>query len=168
MIYLAEVIAAARGTPGKFTYGSGGNGSISHIVGESFKKEAGVDLLHVPYKGNGQAMADLLACNIDLVFDGFSTAGQHHKSGAMRILATHGRRHPDYMDVPTFAEAGLASYEATTWNCPVAANATPAKHKHRLSPLIFYQTALIIRSDVFIRRISRKAGRQILGPRKRP
>ena len=133
MIYLAEVIAAARGTPGKITYGSGGNGSISHIVGESFKKEAGVDPLHVTYKGNGLAMADLLAGNIDLVFDGFSTAGQHHKSGAMRILATHGRRHPDYMDVPTFAEAGLANCEAYTWNCLFAAKATPRALIERLN-----------------------------------
>jgi tripartite-type tricarboxylate transporter receptor subunit TctC len=130
---LRALIAAARASPGRITYGSGGNGSISHIVGESFKKEAGIDLLHVPYKGNGPAMADLLAGTVDLVFDGFSTAGQHHRSGAMRILATSGKRHPDYPDVPTFAEAGVPGYEATTWNCLMVPRATPRAVIERLN-----------------------------------
>ena len=122
---LAALIAAARANPGKFTYGSGGNGSISHIVGESFAREAGVTLLHVPYKGNGPAMQDLMAGTVDLVFDGFSTAGQHHRSGVLKVLAVNGRRNPDYPDVPTFAEAGLPGYEAYTWNCLFAPRATP-------------------------------------------
>ncbi|MBL8383011.1 MAG: tripartite tricarboxylate transporter substrate binding protein [Burkholderiales bacterium] len=122
---LRALIAAAKASPGKITYGSGGNGSISHIVGETFKKEAGIDLLHVPYKGNGAAMVDLLAGTVDLVFDGFGTAGQHHRSGAMRILATNGRRHPEFPDVPTYAEAGVSNYEAYTWNCLIAPRATP-------------------------------------------
>jgi tripartite-type tricarboxylate transporter receptor subunit TctC len=122
---LRALIAAAKANPGKISYGSGGNGAISHIVGETFKKEAGIDLLHVPYKGNGPAMTDLLAGTVDLVFDGFATAGQHHKSGAMKILATNGKRHPDYPDVPTYAEAGVPNYEAYTWNCLIAPRATP-------------------------------------------
>lgn len=122
---MKALIAAAKANPGKISYGSGGNGAISHIVGETFKKEAGVDLLHVPYKGNGPAMADLLAGTVDLVFDGFATAGQHHKSGALRILATNGKRHPDYPDVPTYAEAGVPNYEAYTWNCLIVPRATP-------------------------------------------
>ena len=130
---IASLIATARAQPGRLTYGSGGNGSISHIVGESFKKEAGIDLLHVPYKGNGPAMADLLAGTVDLVFDGFSTAGPHHRSGAMKILATHGRRHAEYPDVPTFAEAGLPGYEAYTWNCLMAPRATPRAILDRLN-----------------------------------
>jgi tripartite-type tricarboxylate transporter receptor subunit TctC len=122
---LRALIAAAKANPGKISYGSGGNGAISHIVGETFKKEAGIDLLHVPYKGNGPAMTDLLAGTVDLVFDGFATAGQHHKNGAMKILATNGKRHPDYPDVPTYAEAGVPNYEAYTWNCLIAPRATP-------------------------------------------
>lgn len=128
---MAALLAAARANPGRITYGSGGNGSISHIVGESFKKEAGVDLLHVPYKGQGPAMVDLAAGVVDLLFDGFATAGQQHKSGAMRILATNGRRHPDYPDLPTFAEAGVPGaeagvpgYEADTWNCLIVPKGT--------------------------------------------
>jgi tripartite-type tricarboxylate transporter receptor subunit TctC len=130
---MKALIAAARANPGKISYGSGGNGAISHIVGETFKKEAGVDLLHVPYKGNGPAMADLLAGTVDLVFDGFATAGQHHKSGAMRILATNGKRHPDYPDVPTYAEAGVPNYEAYTWNCLIAPRASPKPVVERLN-----------------------------------
>ncbi len=122
---MGAMLTAARANPGRITYGSAGNGSISHIVGESFKKEAGVDLLHVPYKGNGPAMVDLAAGVVDLVFDGFATSGQHHKSGAMRILATNGKRHPDYPDVPTFAEAGVPGYEAYTWNCLIAPKGAP-------------------------------------------
>ena len=130
---LRALLAAARAAPGRISYGSGGNGSISHIVGESFKKEAGVDLLHVPYKGNGPAMQDLLAGTVDLVFDGFSTSGAHHRSGALRILAVNGKRHPDYPDVPTFAEAGLPGYEAYTWNCLIAPRATPRAIVDRLN-----------------------------------
>jgi tripartite-type tricarboxylate transporter receptor subunit TctC len=130
---MKALIAAARANPGKISYGSGGNGAISHIVGETFKKEAGIDLLHVPYKGNGPAMADLLAGTVDLVFDGFATAGQHHKSGAMRILATNGKRHPDYPDVPTYAEAGVPNYEAYTWNCLIAPKATPKAVVERIN-----------------------------------
>ena len=130
---LGALVAAAKASPGKLSYGSGGNGSISHIVGESFKKEAGVDLLHVPYKGNGPAMQDLLAGTVDAVFDGFSTAGAHHKSGAMRVLAVNGRRNPDYPDVPTFAEAGVPNYEAYTWNCLIAPRATPRAVVERLN-----------------------------------
>lgn len=130
---MKALIAAARANPGKISYGSGGNGAISHIVGETFKKEAGVDLLHVPYKGNGPAMADLLAGTVDLVFDGFATAGQHHKNGAMRILATNGKRHPDYPDVPTYAEAGVPNYEAYTWNCLIAPKATPKAVVERIN-----------------------------------
>ena len=130
---LRALVAAARANPGSISYGSGGNGSISHIVGETFKKEAGIDLLHVPYKGNGPAMADLLAGTVDLVFDGFATAGPHHRTGAMRILATNGKRHPDYPDVPTYAEAGVANYDAYTWNCLIVPKATPKAVVERIN-----------------------------------
>ena len=132
-IDLRALVAAARANPGSISYGSGGNGSISHIVGETFKKEAGIDLLHVPYKGNGPAMADLLAGTVDLVFDGFATAGPHHRTGAMRILATNGKRHPDYPDVPTYAEAGVANYDAYTWNCLIVPKATPKAVVERIN-----------------------------------
>ena len=87
----------------------------------------------MPYKGNGPATVDLAAGVVDLVFDGFATVGQQHRAGTMRILATNGRRHPDYPDVPTFAEAGVPGYEAYTWNCLIAPKATPRAIVERIN-----------------------------------
>ena len=131
---LPALLARARSAPGKVTYGSGGNGSISHIVGEAFARAAGVSLLHVPYKGNGPAMNDLAGGQIDLVWDGFSSSGPLLKSGQIRILAVSGtRRNAGYPDVPTFAEGGVADYEAYTWNCLMAPRATPRPIVERLN-----------------------------------
>jgi tripartite-type tricarboxylate transporter receptor subunit TctC len=131
---LRALNAAARAAPGRFTYGSGGIGSISHIVGETYKKAAGVDLLHVAYKGNGPAMQDLVGGNVDLVFDGFSTSGPLHRERRVRILAVSGsQRNAGYPDVPTFAEQGVADYEAYTWNCLIAPRGTPRPVVERLN-----------------------------------
>lgn len=131
---LRALIARAKAQPGKVTYGSGGTGSISHIVAESFARAAGIELLHVPYKGNGPAMTDLAGGQIDLVFDGFVLAGPMMKAGQARILAVSGdRRHPDHPEVPTFAEAGLPGYEAYTWNCLIAPRGTPRPIVERLN-----------------------------------
>jgi tripartite-type tricarboxylate transporter receptor subunit TctC len=131
---LQSLIALARTRPGTLTYGSGGTGSISHIVGESFARTAGVELLHVPYKGNGPAMTDLVGGQIDLVFDGFTQAGPMMRAGQCRILAvSREQRHPDYPEIPTFAQAGLPGYEAYTWNCLIAPRATPRPIVERLN-----------------------------------
>jgi len=123
---LRGLVARAKAAPGKVSYGSGGNGSISHIVGESFARSAGVELLHVPYKGNGPAMQDLAGGQIDLVWDGFSSSGPLMKSGQIRVLAVSGdKRNPLYPDVPTFTEGGVPDYEAYTWNCLMAPRGTP-------------------------------------------
>ena len=131
---LRALVARAKAAPGKLTYGSGGNGSISHIVGESFARSAGVELLHVPYKGNGPAMQDLAGGQIDLVWDGFSSAAPMMKAGQIRILAVSGeRRNPLYPDVPTFAEGGVPDYEAYTWNCLMAPRGVPRPIVERLN-----------------------------------
>jgi tripartite-type tricarboxylate transporter receptor subunit TctC len=131
---LRELVARARSAPGKVSYGSGGNGSISHIVGETFARAAGVELLHVPYKGNGPAMQDLAGGQIDLVFDGFSTAGPMLRAGQVRVLAVSGeRRNAGHPDVPTFAEAGVPGYEAYTWNCLIAPRGLPRPIVERLN-----------------------------------
>ncbi|MFM1991935.1 MAG: hypothetical protein RJA99_4892 [Pseudomonadota bacterium] len=131
---LRALVARAKTAPGKVSYGSGGNGSISHIVGESFARAAGVELLHVPYKGNGPAMQDLIGGQIDLVWDGFSSSGPPMKAGQLRILAVSGeRRNPLYPEVPTFAEGGVPDYEAYTWNCLIAPKATPRPIVERLN-----------------------------------
>jgi tripartite-type tricarboxylate transporter receptor subunit TctC len=131
---LRALVARAKSSPGKVSYGSGGNGSISHIVAESFARAAGVELLHVPYKGNGPALADLAGGQIDLVWDGFSTSGPMAKAGQIRILAVSGeRRNAAHPDVPTFAEGGVPGYEAYTWNCLLAPRGTPRPIVERLN-----------------------------------
>jgi tripartite-type tricarboxylate transporter receptor subunit TctC len=121
---VADLIAQAKAQPGKLSYGSAGLGSISHIVAEAFAKAADIQLLHVPYKGNGPAMADLAGGHVALVFDGLYTTLPLAQQGKVQMLAISGsRRQPAAPQLPTFAEAGLPGYEATTWNCLFA----PAK-----------------------------------------
>lgn len=121
---IADLIAQAKAQPGKLSYGSAGLGSISHIVAEAFAKAADIQLLHVPYKGNGPAMADLAGGHVALVFDGLSTTQPLAQQGKVQMLAISGaRRSTAAPNLPTFAEQGLAGYEAYTWNCLFA----PAK-----------------------------------------
>ena len=125
---LKELIAHAKANPGKVTYGSGGPGSISHVVGEAFARAADIQLLHVPYKGNGPALVDLSGGHVDLLFDGFISARPVAQQGRAQLLAVSGKqRSPIAPDVPTFAEQGLPDYEASTWNCLFAPAGTPAE-----------------------------------------
>jgi len=124
---LGELIAQARGKPGKLSFGSGGAGSISHIVGESFAKAAGVSLLHVPYKGNGAAMIDLSGGHVDLLFDSLLSAAPLAAQGRVRLLAVGGaKRSALAPDTPTFAEAGLPGFDGYTWNSLMVPAGTPA------------------------------------------
>jgi tripartite-type tricarboxylate transporter receptor subunit TctC len=131
---LAELIALAKSQPGKITYGSGGPGSISHIVGEAFARAAGISLLHVPYKGNGPALADLAGGHVDLLFDGFLASNPLAQQGKAQILAVSApQRSPMGPQVPTFAESGLPDYQAYTWNNLFAPAATPPAVLERLN-----------------------------------
>lgn len=123
---LKELIAFAKANPGKLTYGSGGPGSISHIVGESFAKAADIQLTHVPYKGNGPALVDLAGGHVNLLFDGFVSARPMQQQGKAQLLAVSGaKRSAVAPEVPTFAEEGLHHYEAATWNNLYAPAKTP-------------------------------------------
>ncbi len=131
---LAELIAEGKAHPGKLTFGSAGTGSISHIVGEAFAKAADIQLNHVPYKGNGPAMADLAGGHVDMVFDALSTAEPMAKQGRIRLLGISGdRRNPAAPQLPTFGEQGLRHYEAYTWNCLMAPARTPNEAIARLN-----------------------------------
>ena len=131
---LKALIAQAQANPGKLTYGSAGTGSISHIVGEAFAKAADIRLNHVPYKGNGPAMADLAGGHVDLVFDGLMTSAPMAKQGRIRLLAISGtRRSPAAPQLPTFAEQGVEHYDAYTWNCLFAPAKTPPEVMARLN-----------------------------------
>jgi tripartite-type tricarboxylate transporter receptor subunit TctC len=111
-----ELIAAAKAEPGKIDFASSGNGSAQHLVGALFNSMAGVELNHVPYKGSGPAMQDLIAGQVGVSFAGVPNVLGHVKSGRLRALGvTTAKRWSELPEVPTLAEAGIAGYEATLW-----------------------------------------------------
>jgi tripartite-type tricarboxylate transporter receptor subunit TctC len=123
---LAEFAALAKRKPGQLTYASSGVGGAGHLAGELFKERAGIDLLHVPYKGGGPAMTDLLGARIDMYVGVPSTVAPHVESGKLRALATTGaKRMPTMPHVPTIAESGYPGFEATNWYAFVAPGKTP-------------------------------------------
>ncbi len=124
----AEFLALAKAKPGALDYASTGIGSASHLAGEMFKQRAGIDILHVPYKGGAPAMIDLLGGRISAYYSTPSTAGPHLESGKLRALAVTGAtRLPSMPNVPTIAESGFPGFEATNWYAFVAPGKTPAK-----------------------------------------
>jgi tripartite-type tricarboxylate transporter receptor subunit TctC len=111
-----ELIAAARAQPGKIDYASSGNGSSQHLVGALFNAMAGVQLNHVPYKGSGPAMQDLLAAQVGVSFAGVPNVLGHVRAGKLKALAvTTAQRWSELPETPTLSEAGVAGYEATLW-----------------------------------------------------
>jgi tripartite-type tricarboxylate transporter receptor subunit TctC len=124
---LRQLVAWIQANPGKVAYGSGGNGTSQHLTGELFKSMAGVDMLHVPYKGSAPAMTDLLGGQISLMFDNLPTALPHVKSGKLRgIAVTSQQRSPLAPEVPTLAESGLPGFDVATWFGLLAPAGTPA------------------------------------------
>jgi len=112
-----ELIALLKSQPGKMNYGSSGLGTPPHLSGELFKSMAGVDINHVPYKGGGPAMSDLVGGHIPILFDVLTGAASHIRAGSVRALAiTTDKRSPSFPELPTMAEAGLPGYETYTWN----------------------------------------------------
>lgn len=113
---VTELVAAAKAKPGQLTYGSSGNGSSSHLSGALFESMAGVDLVHIPYKGSAPLLTDLLAGRVDATFDSFTVYEEHIKSGRVHALAVTSRtRMAALPGVPTLAEAGLPGYEVSNW-----------------------------------------------------
>jgi tripartite-type tricarboxylate transporter receptor subunit TctC len=111
-----ELIAVAKAKPGALSYASAGNGTAPHIAGELFKQQAGVDLLHVPYKGSAPALVDTLAGTTQMMFPSLVAAGPHIKSGKLRALAVTGKkRSPLFPSLPTIAESGVAGFDITQW-----------------------------------------------------
>ena len=113
---VAEFVAYAKQNPGKLNFGSAGTGGTTHLAGEMFRQMAGVDMVHVAYKGAGPALTDLLSGNIQLMFDTLGTALPPVKAGLLRPLAVcSAQRIPDLPDVPTMAEAGYPQYAVSVW-----------------------------------------------------
>jgi len=123
---LAEFVALAKQKPGQLTYASSGVGGAGHLAGELFKERAGIDVLHVPYKGGGPAMTDLLGGRLDMYVGVPSTVAPHVDAGKARALATTGAKRTSTMpNVPTVAESGYPGFEATNWYAFVAPAKTP-------------------------------------------
>ena len=131
---LQEFVKLAREQPGKFNYASGGNGASTHLGGELLKLVAGIDVVHVPYKGTGPAMNDLIGGHVDVMFSGISSARPYIDAGTLRALAVTGEtRNAATPDVPTFAEAGLAGVTASTYWGVLAPKGTPKDVIERVS-----------------------------------
>ena len=113
---VAELIAHAKSSPGKLTYASSGAGSLQHIAAELFKSNAQVEIRHIPFKGSGQAVIDLMSGQVDMNFDSIPAVIQHVKSGKLRAIAvTSAKRASGLPDIPTIAESGIPGYDHTTW-----------------------------------------------------
>ena len=124
---LAGFLAMARKTPGAINIGSSGLGTIPHLAIELLQQRTGIKLTHVPYRGGGPALQDMMAGQIDATFAPLSTVASYVQSGRLRALAVAApKREPVLPDVPTFAEAGVADFDVSTWYGLFAPKATPA------------------------------------------
>jgi len=131
---VGELIALAKAQPGKLSYASTGNGSSNHISMELFKSMAGVDIVHIPYKGSAPAVSDLLGGQLAVMFDNVPNVLPQVKAGRLRALGTSGtKRTPLAPDVPTVAEAGVPGYEVTVWFGLVAPAGTPREIVQKLN-----------------------------------
>ncbi len=131
---LQELLALAKARPGKLTFASIGTGTSQHLAGEMLRRRAGVDIVHVPYKGSAPAIADLLSGRVDMMFEGGVSALPHVRTGKLRALATTGRQRSAAMpQLPTMAEAGVRDFDVTVWFGLVAPAGVPQPIVQRLN-----------------------------------
>jgi tripartite-type tricarboxylate transporter receptor subunit TctC len=131
---VAEVIAVAKARPGSLSYASAGLATMAHLSGALFEKMADVQLVHVPYRGTGQSMFDIMEGRVDLLFGTIAPSLPHVRDGKLRALATTGaKRNPALADIPTMAEAGLPGYESALWTAIVLPAGSPASIIARLN-----------------------------------
>ena len=146
---VSQLIAHAKANPGKLSYGSAGTGSANHLAGEMFKQAAGIDMVHVPYKGNGPAIVDLSGGQIAVMLGSISSLYPHAAAKKLRVLAVaSAKRAAAAPELPTFSEGGLPGFQVNGWNCMVAPRATPQRVITRLNTEIvagFNQPELIER-----------------------
>ena len=126
-------MAQVKANPGKLNYGSAGAGTSHHLAGELFKQQTKTFITHIPYKGAGPALQDLMGGNVDMVFDGLGSSAGHIKGGRIKALMVSGnKRNPAFPDVPHAAELGLPDYTVTTWYGIWAPKGTPADVQARV------------------------------------
>ena len=120
-------LAAVKAKPGTFNYGSAGGGTSHHLAGELFKQQSKTFITHIPYRGAGPALVDLISGNVDMMFDGLGSSANHIKGGRIKALMVSGlKRNPAFPDVPCAGELGLPDYTVTTWYGLWAPKGTPA------------------------------------------
>ena len=147
---VSELLALAKASPGKLSYGSAGNGTAHHLIGAQFEGMGGVQLLHVPYKGSGPLVTDLLGGQINMSFDTITPVLSHIKAGKLRALAiTTNKRSPALPEVPTLDEAGLKGFNLGTWFGVLAPAGTPREIVSRLNT----ELVKIIHSPEFKKRM---------------
>ena len=146
-----DLITMAKASPGKLTYASSGNGTSIHMSGEMFKLLAGVDMVHIPYKGSAPALTDLLGGQVQLMFDNIPTSLPHIKTGKLRAFATTGaKRDPALPDLPTLAEAGVAGYESGVWFGIAVPTGTPNEVIAKLNS----EAAKGLKAESFVKRMT--------------
>ena len=146
-----EVIALAKAQPGKIPYASSGNGTSIHMSGAMFTQMTAIDMIHIPYKGSGPAVIDLLAGQVSMMFDNIPSALPHIKAGKLRALATTGaKRDPALPDLPTVAEAGVPGYESGVWFGLMVPAGTPKDIIARLN----VESVKGAKSPEFVKRMS--------------
>jgi tripartite-type tricarboxylate transporter receptor subunit TctC len=127
-----EFLDFVKKNPGKLNYGSAGGGTSHHLAGELFKQQTGTFITHIPYRGAGPALQDLIAGNVDMMFDGLGSSANHIKGGRIKALMVSGKqRNAAFPDVPCAAELGLPDYTVTTWYGVWAPKGTPAEAQAR-------------------------------------
>jgi len=125
-------LALMKKNPGKYNYGSAGSGTSHHLAGELFKQQTKTYITHIPYRGAGPALQDLIAGNVDMMFDGLGSSSAHIKGGRIKALMVAGsKRNPAFPDLPCAAELGLPDYTVTTWYGIWAPKGTPAEAQAR-------------------------------------
>ncbi|RCW66669.1 Bug family tripartite tricarboxylate transporter substrate binding protein [Pseudorhodoferax soli] len=126
-------LAELKKSPGKLNYASAGGGTSHHLAGELFKLQTGTFITHIPYRGAGPALQDLISGNVDMMFDGLGSSAAHIKGGRIKALMVAGaQRNPSLPDVPCAAELGLPDYKVTTWYGLWAPKGTPAEAQARV------------------------------------
>jgi tripartite-type tricarboxylate transporter receptor subunit TctC len=148
---MPELLKLLKSSPGKYTFGSAGNGTTSHLAGEILKVQAGIAMVHIPYRGGAGAITDLIGGQIDMMIEVMPNAVPHVKSGRLKALAVStAKRTPGLPDLPTIAESGVPGFEVTAWDAlmvpagtpaPVVARLNSAVHKALAAPELVAQLA---------------------------
>jgi len=158
---LSELVAFLRERPGKYSFSSSSNGTAQHLAGELLKRSAGVDIQHIPYKGTGALLPDLIAGRVAIAFENVTVMTPHIKSGALRPMAvTSAKRSPVLPDLPTMIEAGMPNFEVIGWFGIFAAARTPQDIVKRIND----QVATIMKEPEMRDRMLTQGGEPASGP----